>query len=74
MQTEGLKEVVEELFTDNLKNDTNHMTLGCFHDIGCNIERCRTNDYDLDKGTGKCCKYYENKCKDTLNAVLKDME
>ncbi|MCX6746998.1 MAG: hypothetical protein NTU63_02585 [Candidatus Pacearchaeota archaeon] len=50
------------------------LSILCFYDIGCDINKCRSKDYDSIKKTGGCCKYYENKCKQRLEPLLEDIE
>jgi len=71
MQTEELKDLVGKLFIANVKEGVNHLVLGCFYDLGCDIRRCKSEDYNLEKGTGTCCRYYETKCKETIKAFEK---
>jgi hypothetical protein len=46
----------------------------CFYDIGCNINRCRSEDYDLKEGIGGCCRYYEDICKQRLEMLTDDIK
>lgn len=50
------------------------LSILCFYDIGCDINRCRSENYDPIGKTGGCCKYYENKCKQTLGQLLENVE
>ncbi len=70
MEIEKIKGVVKGLLRRSIENDVDPMTLGCFNDIGCNIQICRSEDYNLIKETGQCCKYYEFKCKLILDSVM----
>ena len=65
---------VERLLKLNTKNQVKPLTLGCFYDIGYDIAKCRSEDYNPKIGTGKCCPYYEYKCKCILEALLKEEE
>lgn len=67
---EEMKKYLEGNIEKNLEEGVLLLNLGCFYDINCNIERCKSSDYNLDRGTGTCCEHYENKCKPALNSLL----
>lgn len=68
-----MKKYLEKRIRENFKEGVLLLNLGCFYDINCNIERCKSPDYNQDRGTGACCEHYENKCKPALNSLLENI-
>jgi len=63
---------IERLIKENDKNGVVLMVQGCLKGNGYDIEHCRTKDYNPEKGTGKCCEHYENKCRTTIESLMEE--
>jgi hypothetical protein len=73
MEKEKLKGRVMELIEENRKEVVYLLKHVCFYSKNCDIRECRSEDYNRNRGTGTCCRFYEDKCKITIESLLKNI-